>query len=222
MPARVLPRAIALVLFGSACAIGEMPGADPLGDDLATDGGSGGGTPLTTGADAGEGDTGGPGDDANGDDANGEDTNADDGTNAGDDADAGDDANTDASDDADPEGTSDDGSDDAGTTAAIDEGGETTDTGALETDGGTETGATADDIDLSGYAIVQTMSDRTLTLPAGTVVPAGGYLVIGRNATLAQFEAFWGPLPADAVYLDAMAQGGEEFPTINGDETYEL
>lgn len=75
-----------------------------------------------------------------------------------------------------------------------------------------------DEVDLSGWTLVQTNSSRSFTLPEGTLLPAGGVLVVGRNASRGQFEQYWGPLGADVVYLDA----ADDFPAINGDETFTL
>ncbi len=76
-------------------------------------------------------------------------------------------------------------------------------------------------LDVSGYRLDQQNAASSLTLPAGTLIPENGYLIVGRDATQAAFEAFWRggtPLPAGAVYLDAAGA----FPAINGDERYEL
>ena len=72
---------------------------------------------------------------------------------------------------------------------------------------------------VAGWRVVQASSSLTYTIPAGTVIPANGYLVIGRNATKAAFEAFWGVgLGADVAYLS----GGDLFPQINGSENFTL
>jgi hypothetical protein len=73
--------------------------------------------------------------------------------------------------------------------------------------------------DVSGFRIVQANAALTYTIPAGTIIPSQGYLVVGRNATKAQFEAFWGvTLGANVVYLNA----GDTMPQLNGSETYDL
>lgn len=91
-------------------------------------------------------------------------------------------------------------------------------TGATQLPGGT-----GEPLDASGHRIEQSGSALSLTLPPGTSIAAGGLLVIGRNATRAQFEAFWGPLPADVVYLNGTAiTGGNGFPLINGDEQFRI
>ncbi len=74
------------------------------------------------------------------------------------------------------------------------------------------------EVDLSGWTIEQTNSVRTFTLPENTLVPAGGLVVVGRDASRAQFEAYWGLLGDDVVYFNA----GDAFPAINGDETFTL
>ena len=72
---------------------------------------------------------------------------------------------------------------------------------------------------VAGWRIVQANSSLTYTIPAGTVIPANGYLVVGRDATKAAFEAFWGvSLGANVVYL----AGGGLFPQINGSESFTL
>lgn len=73
-------------------------------------------------------------------------------------------------------------------------------------------------LDVSNWRIAQLSATYNFYLPAGTMIPDDGYLVVGRDATRSAFEAFWGPLPANAVYVNAA--GG--MPVINGDETYDL
>jgi hypothetical protein len=73
--------------------------------------------------------------------------------------------------------------------------------------------------DISGWRIVQANASATYYLPAGTVIPAGGYVIVGRNATKAAFEAYWGvTLGANVVYVDS----GDSMPLINGSEKYTL
>jgi endonuclease I len=72
---------------------------------------------------------------------------------------------------------------------------------------------------VGGWKIVQASSTLTYTIPAGTVIPANGYLVVGRNATKAAFETFWKTtLGTNVVYLS----GGDLFPQINGSESFTL
>jgi beta-lactamase superfamily II metal-dependent hydrolase len=74
-------------------------------------------------------------------------------------------------------------------------------------------------LDISGWQLVQANASYTFTLPAGTVIPANGYVVVGRDATKTAFQSFWGvTLPANAVYVNAASL----FPVINGSETYML
>jgi hypothetical protein len=73
--------------------------------------------------------------------------------------------------------------------------------------------------DISGWTVTQANAAITFTIPAGTVVPANGYVVIGRQATQAAFQTFWGvTLGANVVYINAAGA----FPQINGSENYTL
>jgi len=73
-------------------------------------------------------------------------------------------------------------------------------------------------LDISGWTLQQYDSSQSHTFPAGTEIPADGYLVIARDATQAAFEAEWGALPAGVVYVNS----GDQCPMINGGESYEL
>ncbi len=74
-------------------------------------------------------------------------------------------------------------------------------------------------LDIGGYKLVQTAADKSFTIPAGTMIQAGGYLVIARNSARAAFETFYGgPLAANVVFINS----GDKFPSINGDETFSL
>ena len=64
----------------------------------------------------------------------------------------------------------------------------------------TNTGSTP--VDLSGWSF----SGITLTLPAGTTIAAGGFLVVAKDA--ARFQATYGFAPA-AVYTGNLSNGGE-------------
>ena len=79
-------------------------------------------------------------------------------------------------------------------------------------------------LDLSGYKLIQANSTVNLTIPVGTIIPQGGYVVFGRNTTQAAFEAAWGvTLGANVVYINGTAVvGANGFPVINGDETFTL
>ncbi len=80
--------------------------------------------------------------------------------------------------------------------------------------GGGGTGA-----DVSGWTVTQANATYNYVIPAGTVIPQEGYLVLARQATQAQFETYWGvTLGANVVYINT--NGG--MPVLNGDETYTL
>jgi chitodextrinase len=80
-------------------------------------------------------------------------------------------------------------------------------------------------LDISGWVLKQFNSTQTFTIPAGTTIPSGGYLVLGREATRAEFEAVHTAMPSATVYLNSNASGSCSdgcFPLINGAETFEL
>ncbi|HAP35841.1 MAG TPA: hypothetical protein DCQ28_07840, partial [Bacteroidetes bacterium] len=79
-------------------------------------------------------------------------------------------------------------------------------------------------LDISGYKIVQANAALTISLPPGTVVQPGGYVIIARNTTRTSFETFFGvTLNANVVFINGFAVvGSNGFPSINGSETYEL
>ncbi len=86
-------------------------------------------------------------------------------------------------------------------------------------DGTVTTAAVSSTLDVGGYTLTQANSTQTYTLPQGTTVPAGGYVVIARNVDKAAFETAWGvTLGPDVVFLNS----GEKAPMINGGETYTL
>jgi len=56
--------------------------------------------------------------------------------------------------------------------------------------------------DISGWTVTQANATVVYTIPAGTVIPANGYVVIGRDATKAAFQTFWGvTLGSNVIYL---------------------
>jgi beta-lactamase superfamily II metal-dependent hydrolase len=74
-------------------------------------------------------------------------------------------------------------------------------------------------IDISGYHLIQANATLNYTVPASTTIPSKGYVIIGRNATKAAFQTFWGvTLGANVVYINS----GDTMPQINGSETYTL
>lgn len=78
--------------------------------------------------------------------------------------------------------------------------------------------------DLSSWVLTQTDSNISLTIPDGTVLPVGGYLIVARNASKADFEAHWSmTLGENVVFINGMdVVGNNGFPSINGAETYSL
>ncbi len=54
-------------------------------------------------------------------------------------------------------------------------------------------------------------------LPAGIKVSHGGFLIIARNASQAQFESFYNTKLGSNVVFPA---GGNAFPQIDGSETF--
>ncbi|MCU1347696.1 MAG: hypothetical protein JWO56_726, partial [Acidobacteria bacterium] len=81
----------------------------------------------------------------------------------------------------------------------------------------TTSNATATDI--SGWTVTQANATVVFTIPAGTTIAANGYVVIGRQATQAAFQTFWGvTLGSNVVYIN----GNGAFPQINGSENYTL
>jgi len=74
-------------------------------------------------------------------------------------------------------------------------------------------------IDLSNWRLVQANASNTFTLPAGTVIPDNGYVIIARNAAKSAFEAFWGrTLAGNVIYINSAGA----IPVINGNENYTL
>ena len=70
-----------------------------------------------------------------------------------------------------------------------------------------------------GASIMQTSSDRTFPVPDGLSIPGGSYLIVGRNADQATFEAHYGvTLAPNVFYINGM----DQFPSMNGDETFTI
>ncbi len=85
--------------------------------------------------------------------------------------------------------------------------------------------AQAAKVNLGNYLLQQIKPQGTnfrltqVALPSGTLVPHGGRIVIARNATQAQFQAFYGrTLDANTLFFT----GGNAFPTISGGEQFAL
>jgi len=78
-------------------------------------------------------------------------------------------------------------------------------------------------VDLSNFTIEQTNKLVSFTVPPGTLVPHGGYLVVAHNASQSQFESFYGKtLGTNVVYINSGANGPPKLPQIDGGETYGL
>jgi len=74
-------------------------------------------------------------------------------------------------------------------------------------------------VDLSNFRLQQTGALLQKTIPAGTLVPHGGFLIVARNATQAEFETFYGTtLGTNTRFVN----GGNAFPVIDGGETFTL
>ena len=74
-------------------------------------------------------------------------------------------------------------------------------------------------VDISGYQLNQYSAPRQFTTAPGTYISDGGYLIVARDVTQSEFEAFWEvSLAIDVVYIES----GDTFPIINGDEIYDL
>jgi len=80
------------------------------------------------------------------------------------------------------------------------------------------------ELDLSGFRI-ENREDSPATqagdLPDGTSMSAGDVLVIGRDASRNEFEAYWGALPAGTLYINAQAED-LDVPIVNGAEKWVL
>ena len=74
-------------------------------------------------------------------------------------------------------------------------------------------------LDITGYQLIQSNTLKTFTFPATTTVDPGGYVIVGRNASEASFESFWGvTLATNVVYINA----ANNFPKIDGGERFVL
>ncbi|HEX8172840.1 MAG TPA: Ig-like domain-containing protein [Thermoanaerobaculia bacterium] len=74
-------------------------------------------------------------------------------------------------------------------------------------------------INIGGYKITQANATLNYLLPTGTIIPSRGYVIVARNCTKTQFQAFWGvTLASNVVFLNS----ADTMPQINGSETYAL
>jgi flagellar hook capping protein FlgD len=77
----------------------------------------------------------------------------------------------------------------------------------------------AQSLDIGGWTLHQEASTQSFTIPAGTYIPAGGYVVVARDVDQAAFESYYGvSLGSNVVFI----RSSNSVPMINGDETYEL
>lgn len=73
--------------------------------------------------------------------------------------------------------------------------------------------------DIGGWLLIQSNSTINYTIPAGTTLSPGGYVVVARAVTKTQFETFWGvSLATNVIFL----RSTNSLPSINGDEMYTL
>lgn len=74
-------------------------------------------------------------------------------------------------------------------------------------------------VDLSGFVLHQAGASCQFELPGSFEVERGSTVIIARDASRAEFEAFWGePLGASVIFFSS----GDSCPRINGDESYVL
>ncbi len=74
-------------------------------------------------------------------------------------------------------------------------------------------------LNIGDWTLHQENSTQSYTIPAGTFVDPGGYVIICRDQNQAAFEIYYGvTLGANVVFL----RSNNSAPMINGDETYEL
>lgn len=74
-------------------------------------------------------------------------------------------------------------------------------------------------LDIGGWTLNQEVSTQTYTIPTGTTVEPGGWVIICRDQDQAEFESYYGvTLGSNVTYL----RSSNTAPMINGDETYEL
>ena len=74
-------------------------------------------------------------------------------------------------------------------------------------------------LDIGGWTLNQQSSTQTYTIPAGTYVQPGGYVIICRDQDQGPFETYYGvSLGSNVVFL----KSSNSAPMINGDEVYDL
>ncbi len=74
-------------------------------------------------------------------------------------------------------------------------------------------------LNIGSYQIRQYDSTKTYTIPENTCIQPDGYVILARDAIQEAFESYWNTtLPGNTVYIDTNG----DFPSINGEETFEL
>jgi len=74
-------------------------------------------------------------------------------------------------------------------------------------------------LNISNFTIYQTSSDQNFILPENTIINPKEYIIIARDSNQADFESFWGvSLEPNICFINSE----NTFPSINGDETFEL
>ncbi len=82
---------------------------------------------------------------------------------------------------------------------------------------------TAAPLEIAGFRVEQTGGEAAIAFPAGTALEPGAIVVVGRQATRSEFEAFWGQLPSRVLYVNGSELSGPPgFPIVNGGERFRL
>jgi hypothetical protein len=88
--------------------------------------------------------------------------------------------------------------------------------GVVTWSGDATTTTSSGSLDISGYTVKDTVANLSFVIPAGTVLGAGDYVVIGRTLTQAAFEGQWGvTLGPNVHYFTGSSQVTNGFPQIN-------
>jgi endonuclease I len=85
-----------------------------------------------------------------------------------------------------------------------------------------EVAAVPTELNVSGYTLTDTNANIAVTFPTGTIIPAGGFLIVSRQATQSQFETVWGALPQGTQFLNSFSIVGGNGLVINGGEILTL
>jgi hypothetical protein len=81
-------------------------------------------------------------------------------------------------------------------------------------------------VDVGGYLLENDQGDGTTpqagVLPSGTLVAAGSTIVIARNCTQAEFEAYWGVTLPQTTLFFMSGNANTGVPVINGGERWRI